>query len=123
MSRRSFKCSCGKNRDTDRDMDRYSDDTESIFSDDSACDKRSDNRSDKQYDKHCDKHKKEEKPKRECYCSGKEDSKKCNDCGGKIKKSEKKDSCKCKYENIHSENNEKCENRCYKPDKFIVIKM
>ena len=113
MSRRSFKCSCGKNRDTDRDMDRYSDDTESIFSDDSAC-----------Y-KHSDKHKKEEKPKRECSCSssGKEDSKKCNDCGGKIKKPEKKDSCKCKHENIHIENNEKCEKRCYKPDKFIVIKM
>jgi len=107
MSRRSFKCSCGKNRDTDRDRDRCSDDTESVFSDDSTC------------DKHSDKHQKEEKPKRECSCSssGKEESKKCNDCGGKIKKSEKKDICKCKNDS------EKCENRCYKPDKFIIIKM
>ena len=116
MSRRSFKCSCVNG---DRERDRYSDDSESVFSDDSTCDKRSDKHGDKQ----CNKHQKEEKPKRECCCSGKEDSKKCNDCGGKIKKPEKKDSCKCKYENIHIENNEKCEKRCYKPDKFIVIKM
>ena len=117
MSRRSFTCSCGKKRDTDRDRerDRYSDDSESVFSDDSTCYK--------QCNKQCDKHQKEEKTKKECCCSGKEDSKKCNDCGGKIKKPEKKDSCNCKYENIHIENNEKCEKRCYKPDKFIVIKM
>uniref|UniRef100_A0A6C0DQC7 Uncharacterized protein n=1 Tax=viral metagenome TaxID=1070528 RepID=A0A6C0DQC7_9ZZZZ len=99
MSRRTSKCSCG------RDKDRYSDDTESVVSDDSSCYR----------------HPREEKPKKECNCSssGKEDSK-CDNCGGKKKKSEKNDKCKCKC----VEKSDDCDKpRCYKPDKFIIIKM